>query len=737
MNFVVPQNPPADTGSVATDRPTKPRTWPVWIMPLILLLSVAFSYGHAVGFPFVFDDQEVIVANPHQNLDEWSLSDIPTHPRGFALWTFAVTRRMAGLDVRVYRATNIAIHVLASLALAGIVRRTLRLEPLRARFDRHSDALALTVALVWLLHPLQTESVTFVTQRMESLMGCLFLGSLYALLRGATSPRGAGWYLLSLFFLALGLRTKEAICTAPLLLLWYDRAFLSLSWRELLRRRAAYYAGMAVLSLMFLGPLVAFVIHFVDPQLQTAAMPAGQNHQESLLQLSDLRQQLDVKDDATPAPRVGVTRWTYLISQPAVILHYLRLSVLPTGQCLDYAWPPVESLRNTWLPFAVVSAAVLVWLATLLKFPRAGFVAAWFFVNLAPRSSLIPRLDLAVEHRLYLPLAALVVVAVLAGQRLRERLERRFSLLATHRLWKHAPAVIVVLIAVLLGTSTMRRNLDYRSEKALWAATLRVAPHNPRAMTNLGAALAAEGYVDEAILLHRQAIAQKSVLQFDQYAWYNLGYALTLKRDYAGAAQAFTRAALLRPGFVEALSNLGNCCRILHRTEMAEHCFAEVLRLNPRHVSARLNAVLLCRDRNDMTGATRLLDEAVAVAPQNPDVWFQRGVQHLLERRPNEALQCWNRVLAIDPEHCDAHLALAASLTQRNDFDGAIEHLQTAAQVAPNRAGVHNNLANALARAGRLQEAVSSYEEALRLNPQLTAARENLEQVQRHLARRP
>lgn len=737
MNFVVSQNLPADTGPVATDRPTKPRTWPVWIMPLVLLLSAVLSYGHAIGFPFVFDDQEVIVANPHQNLDEWSLSDIPSHPRGFTLWTFAVTRRLAGLDVRVYRATNIAIHFLAALALAGIVRRTLRVEPLRARFDRHSDALALTVALLWLVHPLQTESVTFVTQRMESLMGCLFLGSLYALLRGATSLRGAGWYVLSLFLLALGLRTKEAICTAPFLLLWYDRAFLSRSWRELLCRRAAYYAGMAVLSLMFLGPLVAFVIHFVDPQLQTATLPAGQNHPESFLQPADLRQQSGLSEEDVPAPQIGVTRWTYLMSQPAVILHYLRLSVLPTGQCLDYAWPPAESLQDTWLPFAVVSAAVLVWLATLLKFPRTGFVAAWFFVNLAPRSSLIPRLDLAVEHRLYLPLAALVIAAVLAGQLLREQLERRFSLLATHRLWKHAPAAVVVLIAVLLGTSTMRRNLDYRSEKALWAATLRVAPHNPRAMTSLGAVLAAEGLVDEAIVLHRQAIAQKSVLQFDQHAWYNLGYALTLKRDYAGAVQAFARAALLQPGFVEALSNLGNCCRILRRMEAAERCFAEVLRLNPKHVAARLNAVLLCRDRNDTAGAARLLEEALAVTPRNADVWFQRGVQYLLERQSEEALECWNRVLEIDPGHCDAHLALAASLTQRNDFDGAIEHLQMAAQVAPNRAGVHNNLANALARAGRLQEAVSSYEQALRLNPQLTAARENLEQVQRHLAHRP
>lgn len=737
MNFVVPQNPPADTGPVATDRAMEPRAWPVWIMPLVLSMAAMLCYGHATGFPFVFDDQEVIVANPHQNLDEWSLSDIPSHPRGFTLWTFAVTRRMAGLDVRVYRATNIAIHFLAALALAGIVRRTLRLEPLRARFGHRAESLALTIALLWLVHPLQTESVTFVTQRMESLMGGLFLMSLYALLRGATSLRGAGWYLLSLFFLALGLRTKEAICTAPLLLLWYDRAFLSQSWKELLRRRAAYYAGMAVLSLMFLGPLLAFVIHFVDPQLQAATMPAGQNHQGSLLQPADLRQQSGLKDDAAPTPPVGVTRWTYLISQPAVILHYLRLSVLPTGQCLDYAWPPAESLRDTWLPFAIVSAMVLVWLATLLKFPRTGFVAAWFLVNLAPRSSLIPRLDLAVEHRLYLPLAALVIVAVLAGSVLQERLARRYSLLATHRLWQHAPAVVVVLIAVLLGTTTLRRNLDYRSQKALWAATLRVAPHNPRAMTNLGAALAAEGHVDEAIALHRQAIAQKSVLQFDQYAWYNLGYALTLKRDHAGAAQAFARAALLQPGFVEALSNLGNCCRILQRTEMAERCFAEVLRLDPKHVTARLNAVLLCRDQNDVAGAVRLLDEAVAVAPQNADVWFQRGVQYLLERQPEEALECWNRVLAIDPEHCDAHLALAASLTQRNDFDGAIQHLQMAAQVAPNRAGVHNNLANALARAGRLQEAVSSYEQALRLNPQLTAARENLEQVQRHLARRP
>ena len=140
---------------------------------------------------------------------------------------------MSGLDPWSYHPANLAIHASAALVLFGIVRRTLQGPRLRDRFGTQANGLAAAVAVCWAVHPLQTESVTYIIQRMESLMGLFLLLTLYCVIRGHHSPRRSGWYAGAVTCCALGMGTKEGMVIAPIIVLLYDRIFLADSWADL------------------------------------------------------------------------------------------------------------------------------------------------------------------------------------------------------------------------------------------------------------------------------------------------------------------------------------------------------------------------------------------------------------------------------------------------------------------------------------------------------------------------
>ena len=301
--------------------------------------------------------------------------------------SFAVNYAISGLNVWSYHAANLAIHVLAALLLFGILRRTFLLprwaEFLSAAFAEPAlrlGCLALAIALLWAIHPLQTESVTYIVQRAESLVGLFYLLTLYCFIRGATSGRGRSWYAAAVLACLLGMASKEVMVSAPLMVLLYDRAFLAGSFREAWRRRYGVYLALASTWLL-LGWLV---------------IVAGNR-------------------GGSAGFGAGVGSWAYLCTQFGAIVHYLKLSVWPHPLLLDYG-PDTVPMTLEILPDAIL--VVLLGLATLValwRWPKIGFLGAWFFAILAPTSSIVPvATQVVAEHRMYLPLAA-VVTAVTLG----------------------------------------------------------------------------------------------------------------------------------------------------------------------------------------------------------------------------------------------------------------------------------------------------------------------------------
>jgi len=289
------------------------RSWAahaVKLLPLLLIAAGLAVYYNSFDGASFFDDHPSIRDNPRirRLWPLWEAMSWPVpgaiHGRPVAALSLAINYALGGLRVWGYHAFNVTIHILASLALFGIVRRTLIGTRFRDRVGPDAPWLAMAVALIWLVHPLQTESVDYIVQRTEGLMG-FFLLTLYCVVRGAASSRQRGWYAGAVISCALGMGSKEVMAVAPLTVLLYDRAFLARSFREALRVRAALYAGLA------------------GSWLVPAALVASGAHGESA------------------GFGLSVTPWEYARTQAGVmIIHYLRLSFWPRPLVVDYYdWP--------------------------------------------------------------------------------------------------------------------------------------------------------------------------------------------------------------------------------------------------------------------------------------------------------------------------------------------------------------------------------------------------------------
>jgi hypothetical protein len=289
---------------------------PAWFAAAVLAIAISAVYFPSLSVPLVFDDHETIEKNP-SIFSIWPLVGTDQHPgplnpqqkaptsgRPLVNFSFALNYHFCGLDPRGYRVFNIALHFLSSLLLGAIVRRTLQLPYFGGRFDTSAGWLALTVALLWALHPLQTESVVYLTQRTELTVALCYLSTLYCSLRyWSAIPRSrqrAAWFALAIVASLAGMASKEVMVSAPLMVLLFERTFVAGSVANALRRSSALYIGLALSWLL----LFALNIH----------APRG----------------------ATAGFGLGVSAYAWWLTQAKVLLMYLKLVVWPWPLLIHY-----------------------------------------------------------------------------------------------------------------------------------------------------------------------------------------------------------------------------------------------------------------------------------------------------------------------------------------------------------------------------------------------------------------
>jgi protein O-mannosyl-transferase len=624
---------------------------------VLIALAALAVYHNTFSVPFLFDDSTSIVKDNPTIRHLWPVWRALAPPSGgltvsarpLVNLSLAINYAISGMSVWSYHAFNLIIHILAGVTLFGVLRRTFLLPRLRGRFGRAHASLALGAALIWTVHPLQTESVTYVVQRAESLSGLFYLLTLYCVIRGAEASRPGIWYLAAVGSCLAGMASKEVMATAPLIVLLYDKVFLSGSFRSALRRRSGLYGALAA-TWGLLGWL---------------AISAGGR-------------------GGTAGFEAGIVWWKYALTQFGAIVHYLRLSVFPHPLVLDYGRAlvtrPIEIWPYAGLVLLLLASSVL----ALVRRPAAGFLGLWFFATLAPTSSVIPvATQTMAEHRMYLALAAVVVMAMASTYAWWDRLlVKRKSSGSGLRIV--VPGVALAIVVALLGSATIARNRDYRSALSIWQDTVHNRPNNPRAHANLGETLTALGKTGDAVT-------------------------------------EFNRALEIDPDFVEAHSNLGMILASLGRTEEAVSHYERALRINPNSAPAQYNLGMALAGMGRTEDAARHFERVLQIKPDFSDADYRLGVVLEGLGATTDAVKHYERAISLMPNNAGACNNLAWFLATREaerggDPDRAVLLAQRACALTGDSIAVFlDTMAAAYAGAHRFPEAITAGRKALHL----------------------
>lgn len=636
-----------------------------WWRPTIIVLVTLLTYASSLSLPLVFDDRVTILENP-QIRNPWTVDvlrparELPVAGRPLANLTFAWNYAVGGTAVEGYHLVNLALHLACALALFGVVRRTLQLPGLSS-WRPHADDLACATALLWAVHPLNSEVVNYLTQRTESLMALALLMTLYASLRSRSSTRSTGWEIVAGLSCLAGMGAKETMAVAPVLVLLFDASFVDGSLAAALKARPRLYVMLGATWLVLAGLMAT------SPRGLSAGFASG------------------------------VSPWQYLWNQAPIVAHYLRLAAWPTRLVAHYGTPVELSPGDVLLPGAFVLALLVATGIALVRWPRAGYPGAWIFITLAPTSSLVPiATEVGAERRMYLAMMAITTAACcLAGNAL--WLRRTGSTKAANAA-SVAPRVFmagIIAIAIGLGILTVRRTREYASGLVLAQTSLERWP-SATARLMVGTELAAAGRHKEALPYLREAAEQMP------RGRYNLGVELFNAGELDEAGRQLRQFVNAYPDLIEAVparALIGRTLAARRDWPAAIAEFEAVMRMAPNQATGRELLVSALGDHGaELVGAGQLAEalvrfrRAAELAPSSATA--QRNLATALydSRDLDAAIASARRAVALAPADPAGHNLLGRALAVKGDLGQAVSELARAVELSPSDAGFQEDL---------------------------------------------
>ena len=571
------------------DSPTKVRAISRTQAWIILITVGIVVYSNSLQGPFIYDDDDQILKNTSiHNLwpPTWfTQAFAPTqgiHGRVVVSFTLALNYYLGGTQVIGYHIVNIAIHILAAIILFGLIHLILNSPRLSKIYGQVSDRIALIIALIWLVHPLQTECVNYILQRSASLMGLFYLLTLYSSIRSTTSQNRIQWALASTLFCALGMASKEVMVSAPLMVLLCDRTFYFDSFQNAFRQRWKHYTSLA-------GTWVILAVTIWH-------RPHGN----------------------TIGFETAITPWDYAKNQCVILVNYLKLSIWPHPLLLDYGIPHPDLSLIQVLPQASIILILLIGTLFALKHnPPLGFLGAWFFIILAPTSSFIPIVtEVGAERRMYLPLAAIVTMFVIFIYRVSQKPIPIFTTLRSHNWFSYG---LITGIIILFASLSYLRNQDYQDSVTIWQTALNITPNNPRALNNLGYQLNQHNRPDEAIPYLQRAIEIKPNYVFAHYnlgqSFLETGHPKQALPHFQKAVDTDTKAHLLSDKLIKIHNNLGVAFLKEKDTPQAILHFQKTIALDPSHFLAHNNLGVAYLQTGQYEKAQELFQRTLKINP--------------------------------------------------------------------------------------------------------------------------
>ncbi|MDD2367021.1 MAG: tetratricopeptide repeat protein [Desulfuromonadaceae bacterium] len=534
---------------------------------LLFLLLGTLLYCYTLPYPFVFDSRFYLLNNPLlTDFDSFlKLFDIPDFAddylelrihrdvlvtfilRPFANFTFYLNHLFDAFDPEGYRVFNIGVHILNATLWYLFINSVMRY---RDGGDKPEQQwfIPFFSALFFLVHPLATESVTYIIQRYASLGAMFYLLTILLFVKGVLHPspilRKVA-YIGSLTALFVGMMSKESLVTAPFTLLLVGIFLLRMSPHKIFIKTLPHF--------MFI-PVIPYVVYLIS----SVQMPGKQS-------LTGMYKIVD-----------GYSTYGYIITQPRVLLTYLRMIVAPYNQNIDPYYPLYRSIAN---PEIIISLLVILLFAGAgvmsLRNPQKHFKDdltgfCIFFALLALTvSSLFPLPDLMSEHRTYLFSLPVITGLMCRIDSVRMKLSGKGTV---------AVITVLCLAAVMYSALTVRRNFVYSSRSALWGDAVSKNPNSWRTNYNAGCAELVEHHYEKAIVFFRRSI-KINPLKVEGYA--NLGSSYLTLSDYYSAIEVYQEGLAVRGDEPVLYANLGDAYRKAGQLQDAVTVYEKSISLHP------------------------------------------------------------------------------------------------------------------------------------------------------------
>jgi len=661
---------------------------PMLLHAILLILCGLAVYSNTLHVPFQFDDPTNIADKPVvRNIGLLGTWDGVMQPRSLTYFTLAMNYRLQGTTVTGYHIVNILIHVTNALLLYGFVILIFRTPGLRqSPLKDHAGLIALFSALLFVSHPVQTQAVTYIVQRLASLAALFSLAAVSAYLkfRLAHEERRSGvarwgWYAASLVAVAAAMKSKETAFTLPFLIALCEFLFFTGD----IRKRAA-------LLLPFLITLLIIPVSMLG---------AGGSLGEMV-------------GDVSRATRLetNLPRMHYLFTEFRVIATYVRLLFFPMNQNLDYDYPVFQSffVPEVFISFLFLAALFGGALYLLYRDRNSPAVARlvafgmlWFFITLSVESSVIPIADVIFEHRLYLPSIGFAIATTTA-------LFQAAGMLLKRRPWaKTALLTALTLVVILFSGLAYARNTVWRSEESLWLDVIEKSPMKARGYNGLGLALLNKHAYDRAIEAFARAMELEPAYGT---AFNNIGNALYFTGRYDQAIEAQTRAILLQPVNAVFLDNRGLSHAARGDDEHALEDYARAIALDPSYAKSYHNIGVLYHRRGLYQQAIEQYTKAIALDPATSAFHGNRGLAYAELGEYEKSIADFSKALLLDPLNIQAHSGRGEVYIREKRYDEAIADLTEALSAEPFNPPLLMLRGTAQEQAGRTIQALADFQ---------------------------
>ena len=611
--------------------------FPRWLVPLLFALIGTLLYANSLGVPFYYDDIQNIVINESIQLEELSwtglkeaaVSEKPT--RAVAFITFALSYYLGGEQVAGYHVVNISIHVINACLIFWLIRLTLQL-PSLGYTARDAGLIAFFAALLWLVNPVQTQTVTYIVQRWNSLAVLFYLGALLLYIQARqASSRLRRWLLFTGCALSglLGFFTKEITAVLPFFILLYEWYFFQDMKRTWRLRNLALVGGLV---LVFVAIGTVYTDHY-----------------------SLYRALLDFE-----IPEY-TNRWftlgERLLTEPRVVLFYLGLLLLPLPSRLnlDHDFPLSYTLWDPPVTFLAIAtlAALLVLAAVIARRQRLlSFCILWYFGHLVIESSVIG-LEIIYEHRSYLPSIGFFLLLVLLA--FRTGLSRRMLVTG------------FCLLAVVWSVWTIQRNALWADPEAFWLDVADKSPGILRSYNALGFLHMENGESDEAEAWFSRAITVQNQFRITSRSAAQPKWKTTL--DFNQAHSYFQRGILRakREAFPEAGKD-----------------FSEAIRIAGRWIPrAYLYRGMVNQKRGFDKAAMKDYSSMISSKPEDPEARHYRGDLRYKLKQYKAAAKDYRKMTELTPDDPVAHRKLGKALMAAGNYQAARQSLEKSLEFAP------------------------------------------------------